>query len=120
LNDITSRSGKIAGAAQMRRGKAVLHHVTMAYDIDADKMLDVLRIGREKLSDKATQSANKRVDPLRSQTGLPREQVIARMIDTFRDLHGLHPDTVRADELQRAQQLVLEKFATPAWRALVT
>ena len=120
LNDITSKSGKIAGAAQMRRGKAVLHHVTMAYDIDADKMLDVLRIGREKLSDKATQSANKRVDPLRSQTGLPREQVIARMIDTFRDLHGLQPDTVRADELERAQQLVLEKFATPAWRALVT
>ena len=57
---------------------------------------------------------------MRSQTGLPREQVIARMIDTFRDLHGLQPDTVRADELERAQQLVLEKFATPAWRALVT
>ena len=68
LNDIASPSGKLAGAAQKRlAGGAVLHHVTMAYDIDADKMLEVLRIGREKLSDKGTTSANKRVDPVRSQ-----------------------------------------------------
>ncbi|MDE2407823.1 MAG: lipoate--protein ligase family protein [Xanthomonadaceae bacterium] len=119
LNDIASKAGKIAGAAQMRRGKAVLHHVTMAYDIDADKMLQVLRIGREKLSDKATQSANKRVDPLRSQTGLSRAEVIARMIETFRAAHGLSHDAVRPDELARAEALVLEKFATPAWTGVV-
>jgi lipoate-protein ligase A len=46
LNDITSPAGKIAGAAQKRfAGGAVLHHVTMAYDMDAAKMLEVLRIG---------------------------------------------------------------------------
>ena len=119
LNDITSKSGKIAGAAQMRRGKAVLHHVTMAYDIDADKMLQVLRIGREKLSDKATQSANKRVDPLRSQTGLPREDIIARMIDTFRYAYGLHDDVLSADALARAEALVCAKFGTPLWTEAV-
>ncbi|QNU14158.1 biotin/lipoate A/B protein ligase family protein [Thermomonas sp. XSG] len=119
LNDIASKAGKIAGAAQMRRGKAVLHHVTMAYDIDADKMLQVLRIGREKLSDKATQSANKRVDPLRSQTGLARAEVIARMIDTFRTTHGLSDDVIRPDELARAEALALKKFATPAWTGVV-
>ncbi|HEY1069869.1 MAG TPA: biotin/lipoate A/B protein ligase family protein [Thermomonas sp.] len=119
LNDIASKAGKIAGAAQMRRGKAVLHHVTMAYDIDADKMLQVLRIGREKLSDKATQSANKRVDPLRSQTGLARSEVIARMIETFRNAHGLLDDAVRPDELARAEALAREKFASPAWNGLV-
>ena len=37
LNDIASDLGKIGGAAQARRSGAVLHHVTMAYDIDADK-----------------------------------------------------------------------------------
>ena len=30
LNDIASPAGKIAGAAQARRGKAVLHHVSMS------------------------------------------------------------------------------------------
>src|SRR3546814_2311031 len=47
LNDITSSAGKIAGAAQTRRRGAVLHHVTMAYDIDAVRMLEVLRIRSE-------------------------------------------------------------------------
>jgi lipoate-protein ligase A len=115
LNDITSEGGKIAGAAQAHRGGTVLHHVTMAYDIDAAKMLDVLRIGREKLSDKGTTSAAKRVDPLRRQTGLPREAVIQRMIDTFRRLHGLAHDDLRADELVRAEALARSKFGSVAW-----
>jgi lipoate-protein ligase A len=115
LNDITSEGGKIAGAAQVHRGGAVLHHVTMAYDIDAAKMLDVLRIGREKLSDKGTVSAAKRVDPLRSQTGLPREAVIERMVATFRRLHGLSDGSLRADELAQAEALGQTKFSSPAW-----
>lgn len=120
LNDITSSAGKIAGAAQARRGNAVLHHVTMAYDIDAVRMLEVLRVGREKLSDKGTSSAQKRVDPLRSQTGLSRSAVIERMIETFRYLHGgLAAGTLHADELARAQSLARDKFATPEWTALL-
>ena len=120
LNDITSGAGKIAGAAQARRGAAVLHHVTMAYDIDAVRMLEVLRVGREKLSDKGTPSAQKRVDPLRRQTGLPRAAVIERMIETFRDRHGgLAPDVLRTDELARAQVLARERFATPGWTGLL-
>jgi lipoate-protein ligase A len=117
LNDITSEGGKIAGAAQAHRGGAVLHHVTMAYDIDAAKMLDVLRIGREKLSDKGTLSAAKRVDPLRSQTGLPREVIVARMIDTFRTRHGLRDDVLRPGELERAEALAQSKFSSAAWTA---
>ena len=117
LNDITSAGGKIAGAAQAHRGGAVLHHVTMAYDIDATKMLEVLRIGREKLSDKGTQSAAKRVDPLRSQTGLARAAIIDHMIVTFRRLHGLADDTLRSDELAQAHVLAQEKFSSAAWTA---
>ncbi|HEX7348270.1 MAG TPA: biotin/lipoate A/B protein ligase family protein [Rhodanobacteraceae bacterium] len=119
LNDITSSAGKIGGAAQTRRVGAVLHHVTMAYDIDTTKMLQVLRIGREKLSDKATQSAAKRVDPLRSQTGLPRQAIIDRMIATFRRQHGLAVGDLTTDEIQRAEALVASKFATPEWTAIV-
>ncbi|HET6632988.1 MAG TPA: lipoate--protein ligase family protein [Rhodanobacteraceae bacterium] len=117
LNDIASEAGKIAGAAQAHRRGAVLHHVTMAYDIDAGKMLQVLRIGREKLSDKGTQSAVKRVDPLRSQTGLARAAVIEQMIDTFRRLHGLADGNLRDAERVRAELLARDKFAGEAWTA---
>lgn len=119
LNDITSDKGKIAGSAQARRNGAVLHHTTMAYDIDAQKMLEVLRIGREKMVDKSTQSAAKRVDPLRSQTGLPREAIIATMIDTFRQAHGLAAGALAEGELERANELVASKFGTAAWTATV-
>ncbi|MCS0635331.1 lipoate--protein ligase family protein [Streptomyces sp. LP05-1] len=122
LNDIATEAGKIAGAAQKRvvgGSGAVLHHVTMAYDIDADKMTEVLRIGREKLSDKGTRSAKKRVDPLRRQTGLPREAVIERMVGSFRDRYGLTPGAVTDEELARAQELARTKFATPEWTARV-
>jgi lipoate-protein ligase A len=116
LNDITSPTGKIGGAAQKRLGNgAVLHHVTMSYDMDGEKMVQVLRIGREKMSDKGTKSAAKRVDPLRSQTGLSRAEIIDRMIETFRGMYGLEQSTVSADELAKAQRLVEEKFSTADW-----
>ena len=44
---------------------------------DDAKMRDVLRIGGTTLSEKGIRSANKVVDPLRSQTDLSREAVIA-------------------------------------------
>lgn len=116
LNDITSPTGKIAGAAQKRYASgAVLHHVTMSYDIDADAMLDVLRIGREKLSNKGTRSANKRVDPLRRQTGLSREAIIDAFIATFAARYDTVPGVITAAERAEAERLVTEKFATPQW-----
>lgn len=44
-----------------------LHHVTLAYDIDAATMVRVLRISAEKMRGKRVASAAKRVDPLRHQ-----------------------------------------------------
>ncbi|MFE1347593.1 biotin/lipoate A/B protein ligase family protein [Streptomyces sp. NPDC058757] len=122
LNDIATEAGKIAGAAQKRMvtgDGAVLHHVTMAYDIDADKMTEVLRIGREKLSDKGTKSAKKRVDPLRRQTGLPREAVIERMIASFRQRYGLAEGRITEEELATAEELAKTKFSSPEWTARV-
>ncbi|GAA3634742.1 biotin/lipoate A/B protein ligase family protein [Kineosporia mesophila] len=120
LNDIASPSGKIGGAAQKRLASgAVLHHVTMSYDIDAQKMLDIIRIGREKLSDKGIKSAVKRVDPIRSQTGLPREKVIEAMIEHFRASYGLTP--VQLDDATRAEaeELATSKYRDPQWLARV-
>jgi len=116
LNDITSAKGKIGGAAQKRLGNgALLHHATMSYDMDGEKMVKVLRIGREKMSDKGTTSAAKRVDPLRSQTGLPRAEIIERMKQTFTGLYGATTGHVTEAELEAAEQLVTTKFATPEW-----
>ncbi|THJ67346.1 lipoate--protein ligase family protein [Arthrobacter echini] len=116
LNDIATGIGKIGGAAQKRLADGgMLHHVTMSYDIDADKMLEVLRIGREKLSDKGTGSAKKRVDPLRRQTGISREEIIDVMTETFRRRYNAVDATLSAEELRRAEELVERKFGTDEW-----
>ncbi|GGF54557.1 lipoate--protein ligase A [Marmoricola endophyticus] len=120
LNDIASSAGKIGGAAQKRLSSgAVLHHVTMSYDMDAAAMLDILRIGREKVSDKGYVSAGKRVDPIRSQTGLSREDVIAAMVGHFEASYGL--TRTRLDDATRAeaQRLADTKYADPGWTARV-
>ncbi|MEI3848850.1 MULTISPECIES: lipoate--protein ligase family protein [Microbacterium] len=116
LNDIAGPSGKIGGAAQKRLANGgVLHHATLSYDIDGQVMTEVLRIGREKLSDKGTASAAKRVDPLRTQTGRTRAEVIQRFVDTFRSLTSAEDGTISADEYAEAEALVASKFATDAW-----
>jgi lipoate-protein ligase A len=120
LNDITSAQGKIGGAAQKRlAGGAVLHHVTMAYDIDAGAMTRVLRAGREKLPGKGIPSAVKRVDPLRRQTRLPRAEIIDTLADHFRRRYGLTPDAITGGELRAARELARAKFASTEWTARV-
>lgn len=115
INDITSDGGKIGGAAQKRLKGAVLHHVTMSYDIDADKMMEVLRVGKVKLASKGLRSAKRRVDPLRRQTGAPRHEIIQTMIDTFSSRYGAALAELSQTDIDAAQTLVDEKFGTDEW-----
>ena len=116
LNDIASEVGKIGGAAQKRWATGyMVHHVTMSYDIDANKMMDVLRIGREKIRDKGTRSAVKRVDPMRSQTGMEREDIIDVFLNHFQKKYNATPGEITGADLAKAAQRCEEKFARPEW-----
>ncbi|HEV2127017.1 MAG TPA: biotin/lipoate A/B protein ligase family protein [Thermomicrobiales bacterium] len=115
LNDITSEGGKIGGAAQARRGGAVLHHTTMAYQMTTGVLGTVLRVGQEKLSDKGIRSADRRVGPLRQQTEMERDAIIAHLIEHFRSRFGLHDDELTLEEEAEMQRLVDEQFGTRDW-----
>ena len=115
LNDITASGGKIGGAAQARRFNAVLHHVTMAYDMNGDLLNQVLRVGKEKLSDKGIQSAAKRVGPLRQQTDLPREALIEHFIAAFAAQASLSEGALTPAEIAAAEELIEKRFATDDW-----
>jgi lipoate-protein ligase A len=115
INDIACSGGKIGGAAQARRRGVVLHHTTIAHDMDPGEMVRVLRIGREKLKDKAVVSASKRVSPLVRQTGLPREAIVEHLHDWFRRHFGGQSDAVTGDELYAGGRLVTEKYGHAVW-----
>ncbi len=115
LNDITSSNGKIGGAAQARKKGIALHHTTCAYDMTDGALTRILRIGKEKLSDKGVTSADKRVAPLRQQTELDRDVIINHMIGYFRGQYGLKDDSFRPEELARLDELVSTKYDTDEW-----
>lgn len=116
LNDLVSDQGKIGGAAQKRFSNGVvLHHATLAYDMDARRMSQVLRIGREKIADKGISSANKRVDPMRAQTGMARQDIMQAFLDHFRHHYNTRPSTYSQQELDKAARLVESKFTTREW-----
>lgn len=115
LNDITHPAGKIGGAAQLRKQNAVLHHTTMSFDLDIEAMLRTLRIGEEKLSDKAVESAEKRVALIADHIDANRRVVIDALVDSFRSTYGGTETTLPEDVLEQARKRAAETFETDNW-----
>lgn len=93
----------------------MLHHTTMAYDMNLPLLLEILRIGKEKLSDKGVTSADKRVAPLRQQTNLPRDVIIEHMVEQFRRHFGLEEDALQPDDIAEAEERARERFGSRTW-----
>jgi lipoate-protein ligase A len=87
----------------------------MAYDMNLPLLLEILRIGKEKLSDKGVTSADKRVAPLRQQTNLPRDVIIEHMVEQFRRRFGLEEDALQHDEIAEAEERARERFGSRTW-----
>lgn len=115
LNDITHPDGKLGGAAQLRKDNAVLHHTTLSYDLDIKKMLKVLRIGKEKVSDKAIKSTEKRVSRIADHTDSSREEIIEDMIGLFTGGSNSVNKSLTENELEKAKKLAEDKFSTQEW-----
>jgi lipoate---protein ligase len=115
INDIISPRGKIAGAAQARRRGFVLHHTTIAHSMDAELLPQLIRIGRERISERGVRSADKPVSPLSWFTSLSCEETTSHMERFFSGEFGARTSELSADELEAARVLVAEKYGTPAW-----
>ena len=115
INDIASPDGKIAGAAQCRRKKTVLHHVTMAYALDGELMWKLLRLEQKRESAKGIASAVKQVAPLSDFTELSREAVVGHLAESFSSMYAATESELREDELLEADERITAKFSTKDW-----
>lgn len=116
LNDIEHEEGKLGGAAQLRRENAVLHHTTMSYDLDTAEMLRVLRIGKEKVSDKAVKSAEQRVSRISDHSVHNRAEVIEKMVEKFSEDREVEEEgELSEDEVRESRGLAEEKFSSEEW-----
>jgi len=115
INDIISPRGKIAGAAQARRRGFVLHHTTIAHSMDPALLKRVVRIGRERLSERGVRSADKTVSPLSEFTSMRCAEVAGHLERSFTaDFHARVSELSQA-ELDAAIELSRTKYATPGW-----
>ncbi|MCZ7557809.1 MAG: lipoate--protein ligase family protein [Bacteroidia bacterium] len=115
INDIASPSGKIAGAAQCRRRRTVLHHTTMAYELDGEMMWQLLRLDTPRTHEKSVASAVKRVSPLRDFTDLPHGVLRDTLTAAFAAQYLTYPSVATPTEIGSALTLIEEKYSTQAW-----
>jgi lipoate-protein ligase A len=115
INDIVSPRGKIAGAAQARRRHCVLHHTTLAYAMEPDLVPRLIRIGRDRVSERGIRSAEKMVSPLNWFTEATLEEVEQRMAQSFARQHRTQIDSVSSAEVEDALALVESRYSTRHW-----
>jgi lipoate-protein ligase A len=115
LNDIISSSGKIGGAAQARKPGVILHHTTIAYEMNPQDMLRLLRIGRDRLSAKGIPSAAKQVDPLRRQTERSRTEIVGHLTNCFRNRFGLTEGRLTQEDRGAIENLARERYGNEKW-----
>lgn len=115
INDIISPRGKIAGAAQARRRGFVLHHTTIAHAMDVQLLPRLIRVGRERVSERGVRSAEKAVSPLSWFTSLTCAETTDHLQRFFREEFDAGTTELQAAELETAGELMATKYATPAW-----
>jgi lipoate-protein ligase A len=115
INDIISPRGKIAGAAQARRRGFVLHHTTIAHSMDVELLPRLIRIGRDRVSERGVRSAEKPVSPLSWFTSLSCEDTTRHLESFFAAEFSTRASELSDDELGAARELVADKYGTSAW-----
>jgi lipoate-protein ligase A len=115
INDIISPRGKIAGAAQARRRGFVLHHTTIAHSMDVKLVAQLIRVGRDRVSERGVRSAEKEVSPLSWFTKLSCAEVTRRMEDSFAAAFKAQPSELSVAEVEAARRLVETKYGAAAW-----
>ncbi|EHQ53187.1 lipoate-protein ligase A [Ectothiorhodospira sp. PHS-1] len=103
-NDIEVDGRKISGTGGAFDGNSIMYQGTLLIDFDVERMLRVLRIPAEKLSDKAIASARERVTNLRELLGEPPPlaRVQSALAEAFAE--AFQVDLVPADDLNPREQ----------------
>jgi len=115
INDLIVDGKKISGNAQTRRNGVLLQHGTILYKVDVEKMFSLLNVSKEKVSDKLISSVKKRVTSINAYSPAPIQDLIEAMEKGFSRNREIIFEDYTPEELDRAQQLAVQKYSTNAW-----
>ena len=118
VNDVQVNRKKISGSAQTRRWGSVLQHGTVLISPDVRQMFELLRVSREKISDKFIASVYERVTTVEREIRRKPtfEEVREAMLAGFEDSLNvkLHEGELTSEELALAKKL-RPKYASDEW-----
>ncbi len=118
VNDILVGSRKISGSAQTRRGKVLLQHGTLLYDLNLETMFSALNVSREKISDKMIKNAEERVTCVLKHRALDKKEVYEALVGAFTEGKEFEFGAWSESELARARELVEKKYRSEEWMYL--
>lgn len=114
-NDLEWEGKKISGNAQYRAGGRLLHHGTLLFDTDVERMNAVLRTDREKLAARAVASHKGRVENLATRLfPLSVDGFIDRIEHFVRKGTGAEP-LVLPDDAAPVIEALRARNASDAW-----
>ncbi len=119
INDIDVNGKKISGNAQTRRWNVVVQHGTILLDADIRTMFTVLKVSKEKISDKLIKSAEERVTTIRRELGRrvtfkDAEESLKKSFSKVFDVK-LVDGSLSREERALAEKLREEKYSTRQW-----
>jgi lipoyl(octanoyl) transferase len=117
--EITSRGKKLVGSAQARRKEGVLQHGTLLLSADLTRIIRVLKFRDEAARARAAVRLLEHATTAESAAGriVSWGEAAAAYIQAFASVLNLEllPGELNPFEHSRADQLVIEKYANPAW-----
>jgi len=115
INDVHVNGKKVSGNAQTRRSGVFAMHGTVLYKVDRARMFGVLRVGKEKVSDKEVKDVGQGVIGVSELTNVGLDDLQEAMVLSFLKEKQWFPGELSNDELARADSLVASRYAKEQW-----
>ncbi len=115
INDILIGSRKVSGNAQTRRGGVLLQHGTILYSLDVRRMFSVLKVSKEKISDKMIKSVEERVTSVSEHKKVSINDLYGSLLYGFTKGKEYEFGNWSQEELEKAGYLRIHLYGTRKW-----
>ncbi len=119
INDIITGGKKISGNAQTRRNGILLQHGTILYKLDVATMFSLLKVPKEKISDKFIADVKQRVTSVTDiNPNISEQQLREALVTAFTAGKEFEFGKVTERERAAAERLASERYAADSWNYL--
>jgi lipoate---protein ligase len=115
VNDIVIGGRKVSGSAQTRRQGIFTMHGTVLHTVDREKMFQVLKVGRTKISDKGLEGARDRVAGISELAPIKKDDLLLALVGSFIADKDWFLGGLSQDEAARAEVIASTRYDDDNW-----